>query len=376
MRSSVFISTRMFFLIAAFLTVNRPNANPVAPMPITSVFFIDSLHWIVEFNVRELGFYDKIPDQTDTITLGCASETASKIPMQECVMPVKINPDSGTGTVTSNHFPGLRLKPGWRVFIGVKNDEYPSAGPELPESLKPNSTLTLHVYQSTCSEYIGPEQYYTYPCTRREYELADWPPCTSGNGRIAGVLTDKHNIPLTSFYVACFSDIKKSPVQATQTASNGSFQLSGLDLCPSYILKFVKENFMTDYTVGPLLEDYPQILDLSIRIQYPPVNVTHEQKTVTKEGVSAVRLLPSSGSRGNPVVLAVSDPSLTGKGSCDIYALNGGLIRSMAFTCRGAGTYSIDWEGTDSDGQPVPAATYLCRIKIGQEYVCRSFITR
>jgi hypothetical protein len=377
MRSPALISTRMHLLFAVLFTINLPYANPVAPMPITKACYLDSLHWTIEFNAEELGFYNKIPDQTDMITLGCAKNTSSNIPMQQCAMPIYLNTDSGSGLIAPQHFPGLKLKPGWTIFIGVKDDDYSNQGPTLPENLQPNTIIELNVTKSTCYDYIGGETAYSYSCTKREYVTTstECPSYTRGNGRINGVLTDKRKIPLSSFNVFCFSDLRRPPIVSVQTSGNGSFVLGSLDPCPSHILQFRYNNYQIDYTVGPLNSEQQQTLDLSIQLEYPPTG-SNEQPTLPAKRSPAVRMLASSGSNGNPIVLAVSDNSLQGKGTCELYALSGEIIRSLSFACLGIGTYTIAWEGTDGKGRQVPAATYLCRITIGPEIVCRSFITR
>ena len=367
----------MHLLIAVLFTINLPYANPLPPMPITGVCYLDSLHWTIEFDARELGFYKEIPDQTDSITLDCAKSWSKDLSMQECAMPIPLNIDSGTGIIASQHFPGVKLKPGWVVFIGIKTRDYTIQELELPENLQPNTTLELTKIQSTCTEYLGGESYYSYNCTKIEYisTPTECPSYTRGNGRINGVLTDKRKTPLPSFAVLCFSDLRRGPIVSTQTSGNGSFQLAGLDPCPMHFLQFRYNNYQADYTLGPLSGEKQQALDLSVQIEYPPTGI-NEQKTQPAKRSPAIRLLASSGSNGNPIVLAVSDNALQGKGICELYALSGEMIRSLPFTCLGVGTYTIAWEGTDGKGRQIPAATYLCRIKIGPELVCKSFITR
>jgi hypothetical protein len=155
--------------------------------------------------------------------------------------------------------------------------------------------------------------------------------------------------------------------------SNGSFVLNNLDTCPPHVLKFVFANYWTDYMVQPLSK-YSNALDLSVQIDYPPT-ATKEQPRVPAKKSPAVRLLASSGSSGNSIVLVVSDNSLHGEGRIGLYALSGETVCSLPFTCLGVGTYTIALKKTDGNSRPVPATTYLCRITIGTELVCKSFFT-
>lgn len=175
------------------------------------------------------------------------------------------------------------------------------------------------------------------------------------------------------FLAAAFS-LRANPLQTTQTSGAGLFTIENIDTCPAYILPFINGAYSYDYTVRPLKTD--RELNLTIPVEYPPVGMSNAPRQHRTKQAPAVRLLSTSGVNGNPIIVTVADNSLRGEGVCAFYTLDGALIRSLPFTCGGAGTYTIPWEGTDAGGHSVPAATYLCRISIGPELVCKTFITR
>lgn len=375
MRQLSFLSTWTFLPALLLCASNLLYANPVAPAPIISLSYQDTVHWVIEFDMKQLGFYDKMPQETDQITLGCAQNTSGDAKMQQCVLPVKINTDSGTGIATSMHFPGLKLKPRYTVYMGIVGDNYPNRGPELPENLQPNSTFTYTISRTTCTEYIPPDLVRSYECTKREYVLSKCPAYTRGTGRISGRLTDRRNKPLSSFTVACFNNLRNQPVATTQTDGSGTFQFGNLDPCPPHILQFLYNTYKIDYTLEPLTNATNAAALRLIQIEYPPVKIDQQPKAPFDKS-SAVRILSTSGKSGNPIVVAVSESTLSGNGVCEIFTFDGERIRSLPFTSRGIGTYSIAWDGCNSKGTTTTSATYLCRISIGSELVCKSVIVR
>jgi hypothetical protein len=84
-----------------------------------------------------------------------------------------------------------------------------------------------------------------------------------------------------------------------------------------------------------------------------------------------VRLL-SPKIRGQ-IPMAVSG-NFSGKGMIDIFAADGSLVRSLSFACNGQGTYTILWDGNNKQGRTVPAGTYICRVKLGEDVSCKGFI--
>jgi hypothetical protein len=56
--------------------------------------------------------------------------------------------------------------------------------------------------------------------------------------------------------------------------------------------------------------------------------------------------------------------------------MNGFHIRSLPFACMGSGTYTIPWDGCNNKNRQVPGGSYICRVKIGNEVVCKGIITK
>ncbi|MBN2189004.1 MAG: hypothetical protein JW699_06090 [Chitinispirillaceae bacterium] len=86
---------------------------------------------------------------------------------------------------------------------------------------------------------------------------------------------------------------------------------------------------------------------------------------------NAVRLL-SPKIRGQ-IPVAVSG-SYAGQGTFDVFSTNGSLVRSLTFDCRGPGTYTVVWDGFSGQGKPVPAGTYVCRVRLGEDVTCRGMV--
>jgi len=367
------------FSILVTLFAGLLSANPRLPRPITRLYFIDPQHWTIEFDLDELRSSGKFPDPAD-ITVGCGESHSSSVPsMQECVKPVEFNTDSGIGLVSSEHIPDLELRPGCTVYVGVKDDNYSNEGVDLPEDIRPNSTLELNIYKTTCSEYIPggspvyddsghmsiPEGHlYTWDCILSDYEVTSCFTSSTTNGRINGVLTDSHHRPCPSFSVVCFADITKPPLGTATTSQDGSFHLLNLNPTLIHTLRFSFRGYQVDRPVQPFCDESGQVLDLAIQLQLPLTAIT-QAKQVSVKNAADGRMMVSSGNNGSPVVFTVTDNALQGNGMCEIYTLNGEKIRSLPFVSKGVGTYSIGWEGTDGRGRPVPAGTYLYRISIG-----------
>jgi hypothetical protein len=373
MRSSPLNIIRMFFVLTMLAAVNLTRANPIETMPVKKVYFIDSTHWSIEFSLNELGVSRLEQDETDTITLGCAKAGSGTIMQHECAMPVPVNKDSAKGYIGPHNFPYVRLQPGWTICLSIKGAMYGSARPELPGDLRSNTMIVSRESESTCTDYLGPDNIVTYTCRIREYVTQN---CMAGSGRgkISGRLTDLRNIPLPLFTVRFCKNLRSSPLQTTQTSGAGLFIIENIDTCPAYILQFINGAYSYDYTVRPLKTDTE--LNLTIPIEYPPVGMSNAPRQRRTKQAPAVRLLSTSGVNRNPVIVIVADNALRGEGTFATYTLGGELVGSYSFYCRGAGTYSIPREGTDAGGHSIPAATYLCRISIGPELVCKTFITR
>ncbi|MBN1761254.1 MAG: hypothetical protein JW863_23215 [Chitinispirillaceae bacterium] len=383
MYASPIVTTRIHFMITVFFAVNFSFANPIEILPITRLCYIDSLHWTIEFNWGELRSSEtRMPEETELVTLGCTFDDSDEDHMQECALPIQINRDDSTGTVTPVNFPDLKLKPGCIVLIGTKDYKYNDRGPELPDDIQPNTIFEREEKSwNYCEEVNG--VYTCYDDTYQDYVVSECQTYTRGNVALQGILTDKRNNPLNYFGVQCFNDLRKSPVASCTTQSGGAFLLGYLDSCPPHILKLSQlvigsgyHGYTIDYTALPIGGNGSIVRKLNIQIDYPPTGTVEQQSGEMKKKASAISLLTSSGGDGNPLVITVSDNSLKGKGSCRLYSLSGELIGTQTFTSRGIGTYTINWNETSVRENKFPAATYICHIAIGSEHVCIRFIKR
>jgi len=109
---------------------------------------------------------------------------------------------------------------------------------------------------------------------------------------------------------------------------------------------------------------------------YPYVGLV----SVTTEiagGETAALNLELSAPAPNPfagsTTLAFTVP-VTGNMSLDIYDLSGRLVTNVSSGERLAGTHSVQWSGTDSDGTPVPGGIYLLRLTAGSDTMTRSCV--
>lgn len=85
----------------------------------------------------------------------------------------------------------------------------------------------------------------------------------------------------------------------------------------------------------------------------------------------SVRLMPTKERR--QIIVAVSGQA-GNTGTIDLFAADGVIVRSLRLACRGPGTYTVRWDGNNEQGQPVPAGTYICRVKVGEHALCQGFI--
>jgi hypothetical protein len=54
-----------------------------------------------------------------------------------------------------------------------------------------------------------------------------------------------------------------------------------------------------------------------------------------------------------------------------IYNLQGRLVAELVNEAQAPGSYSVIWHGTDMGGGPVPAGTYICRLRAGKGFEAR-----
>ncbi|MBN1761357.1 MAG: hypothetical protein JW863_23745 [Chitinispirillaceae bacterium] len=376
MRSSSSITTRGIILSVLIFTVIPLSANPRLPLPVSRFCYIDAEHWTIELNLEEMNIPRDVGEYTDMIALQCGDDNPDRAAFQRCSRPIPIDTDSGVAFMNEQHFPGVKMRAGGKIWISEDEDySYPGEGPVLPEDLEPNTIMVLQHTQSTCCDYIIDESV-CYSCIRHEYVVEHYS-TPADDIHIQGTLADLTGRPLIGFGITCLEYQQQRRLVglgSTATGSSGSFGLSIREVQLPHVLRINYANFELDYSIHPLV-DMPDPFSLSIRIEYPPSGLAG-RKTIPENKSPAVRLLASSGKSGNPIVIAVSDNSISGTGCCELYSLNGGMIRSLSFDCFGSGTYTIPWHGTDAKGAPVSTATVFCRIRIDREVLCSSFISR
>jgi hypothetical protein len=116
---------------------------------------------------------------------------------------------------------------------------------------------------------------------------------------------------------------------------------------------------------------YDYIISNKPTIGLPNSTAPVVQRISNAVTVSSVRLIPTKARR--QIALAVSgQPGSFGK--IDLFSADGALVRSLSFACRGPGTYTVSWDGNNKQGRTVPAGTYICRVKIGEDVSCKGFI--
>jgi len=57
-----------------------------------------------------------------------------------------------------------------------------------------------------------------------------------------------------------------------------------------------------------------------------------------------------------------------------VYDLRGRLVRTLVEGIRGAGTYSVYWDGTDESGRQVSSGVYLYRMQAGEFIQSRKMV--
>ena len=57
-----------------------------------------------------------------------------------------------------------------------------------------------------------------------------------------------------------------------------------------------------------------------------------------------------------------------------VYDLRGRLVRTLVEGIRGAGTYTVYWDGTDEVGRKVSSGVYLYRMQTGEFVQTRKMV--
>jgi len=58
----------------------------------------------------------------------------------------------------------------------------------------------------------------------------------------------------------------------------------------------------------------------------------------------------------------------------NIYDLSGRLVRKLVDATRSTGVYKVEWDGTNSSGNHVPAGIYFIQLRAGAQQATRKAI--
>lgn len=363
--------------IACFLC-SVSFANPIPVTALSEIQLIDSLHWTVEVDCRNLSLYPGLSaGATDTVTLYCSlSPMASPLDsMPKCVKPGQVD-TNGMMLLTPQHFPGLKIKKGWTVFLGVRGVSYGAGQALIPQDLTPQGSLVCG-YQTYCCQVMNGNCIMT--CSSIIYTVSSCPSIGIRNngstGSIAGTVQGNASVALTM--VRAY--LKSSPTQAETyvvTDENGVYRMSSLDLCHTYFLRFTDGigTPISDTLVGPLQLTAGKTLTVNVNLNYSPPTAAHPRGTRNRDVDAAVKILPSA--IGNRIMLTISGNAVAQQGTIDILSTNGSILRSISFALSGPGTYTVPWDGRNGQNHTVPAGTYVCRAQIGKDISCKGFVTR
>jgi|GEM_PF-6449243 len=362
-------------LLAAYLCSANPRPMPTA---ITEIMVTNPYVWTIEIDLEEMNLKTADPPcTTDSITLFCTTGSImDEDSLKTCASPVMVTAGR-TALLDNTNFPGQRITAGTQIYYGRKGgqaegdvyiDNLPSAGESLVREIR-----------SYCCEEIGGTCVMT--CESINFVVSTCPTPGVANessvGIIKGNLLDSAGAPLPGIQIICNSYPSNRHRNTRTSIGSGGFALY-VDTCDIYVLKFqdtLGGNVM-DTTVGPLQFSQTQQLTMNIKLPYKAPPVSARAALQRKNGRSGLRILPSRDGKGGPVVVTLDKNVDATEGRCEIFSLDGSLLRSTQFVVRGAGTYTIPWEGVGAQGRNASAATYVCRIKIGQELWCKEVISR
>lgn len=347
-------------------------ANPIPVTALSEIQVIDSLHWTVEVDCRFLS-----SGSTDTFTLYCSQSTG--VPpldsMRSCAIPEKIDTNK-IGLLTPQHFPGLKIKKGWTLFLGVKARSGLEGQVLIPQDIAPQQSL-VSGYQTYCCQYMNGSCFMT--CTSIIYLVSSCPSIgirnSSALGSITGSARGNDSVMLTKIRVY----LRSSPTLAETyviTDGSGIFRMSSLDLCHTYSLRFADSAGapISDTLVGPLQLTAGKTLTVNVNLDYSPPTGVLSGETRSRDAGAVVRILPST--IGGRIMLTTSGNVVAQRGTIDIFSTNGSVINSITFAISGPGTYTVSWDGRNGQNKAVPAGTYVCRVRIGKDISCKGFVTR
>lgn len=377
MKSSFSAAWRSIGVLLSIVCMS--SANPIYPddVPVLAEIQVtDSLHWNVEVDCSMgRGWILTYPCSTDTFWLFC--QQSNTLPpndsMRRPVIP-EVFDANGIAVLTPQHFPGLKLKRNGYLFLQMRR----------LGAVMYNWSTQITTYQTSqqsivgglhdvCCEY-GPTGC-IFVCPKLGYQYSFCSSIGIQNNRALGSITGHVRGADSQLLTNIRVNVTTIPASGTAldtTNGSGQFSFSSLDRCHTYLLRFTDTagTLLYDTTVGPLTIIMGGTLTVEILLNYTP-NTSISLHTDTRAVAGSVRLL--SPKINGQIPMAFSG-NFAGQGTVDIFSVNGSLVRSLSFDCRGPGTYTVRWDGRTGQGRPVPAGTYVCRVTFDKEVRCKGFI--
>jgi hypothetical protein len=352
------------------------GANPIVPpqMPVLSEIRATASpqEWTVEVDCSQYPYLIKYPVETDTFTLFCwqSTNTPPVDSMRIATIPESVN-SSGILLLTPKHFPDLRITRTSTVFLAIKGSpSYQWKTQVLTTS--PNQT-TIGYARRYCCQWMGTQCMMW--CTDAAYKISLCPSIGASNSSVLTSMTGTL-INLDSFYLpgirVCLMSSMNGTVGYDTTDAAGRFSFISLDTCSFYSLSFsdIAGNPVSDTTVSPIHVSAGRTSQITVMLDYDRTAVSPGRMRLVKER-GGVRLLASNA--GGRIVFAAADAP-PGKGTVEIFAANGTIIRSIPFAFAGQGTYTVGWDGRDAMNRAVNTGTYVCRVTIVKGATCTGHI--
>lgn len=277
---------------------------------------------------------------------------------------------------------------GWRcIGIGLSLTLSSSANPDPPAAFPVLSEIqvtdSLHWNVEVDASIGGMSYYIKYPCQTDTMLLFCWnrstqPPADSMRRPAIHEVFDSKGISvLTPAHFPGLKLVKGAYVflQVKLPGYTNTWQVQiPSNLSSTQSVVGAVEQYCCEYDSGRCDMYCPRpVYSIS---NHPTIGLPNRYAGVspptnTSSTAGSVRLL--SPRIHGQIALAVSG-TLIGQGTIDIFAADGSLTRSLSFTSRGPGTYTVRWDGCSERNQTVPAGTYICRVKIGEDISCKGFI--
>jgi hypothetical protein len=114
------------------------------------------------------------------------------------------------------------------------------------------------------------------------------------------------------------------------------------------------------------LVDYSQCLT---------VNAVDEEEDGVPAGrgvaLSSVQVHPNPVAPRGSIVFTLALPGAVGVVVLDV---TGRVVCELPVGARSAGSHTLEWDGTDGVGRPLPSGVYVCRVTVEGESVATRFV--